>query len=347
MQRRSVSPADPGSNFQVYGSTAATGIKDRGVALPRPRCRWSLATPAVAMATLATLLFSSPSVAGATRNLAPPTNLTALVAPALAGEGVWHAAGRLVNGHPAVYTTTIRLPDDHSVVAGVAWMDTSLLHARLYSGSLSPGGTGWTLTAPISPSASRTLVAAFNGGFLLKASRGGYLSEGRMVAPLRIGAASLVIYRNGLATVGRWGRDVSMNPSVIAVRQNLNLLVDHGRAVGGLNPNDVSVWGASLNSKVTTWRSGLGVTNAGALVYVAGPMNIVDLAAILVRAGAVRAMTLDMNPLWPVFASYRPVLAHGPARPANGTDLLSNMIQTPWRFFQPTYSRDFVTMSIS
>src|ERR1019366_8622209 len=193
-----------------------------------------------------------------------------------------------VQGHSAIFTTTIRPFDNPTTVAGVAWIDSNLLSARLYSGSLSPGGLFWKYTAPISRSASQTLVAAFNGGFLLKDSRGGYLSEGHLVAPLVNGAASLVIYKNGSMTVGQWGRDVSMNSSVVAVRQDLTLLVDHGVPVAGLQTNDISKWGVALNAVVDTPRSALGVTASGALVYVEGEMNIVDLARILVRAGAVR-----------------------------------------------------------
>jgi hypothetical protein len=74
-------------------------------------------------------------------------------------------------------------------------------------------------------------------------------------------------------------------------------------------------------------------------------MNIVDLAKLLVRAGAVRAMTLDMNPLWPVFATYAPATPSAPATPANGKDLLATMVQGPARFFQVAYARDFITMS--
>ncbi len=261
-----------------------------------------------------------------------------------AGRIIWHPAGRLVHGQPAVYVTSMRMPDG-PYVAGIAWMDTHLLAARLYSGSLSPGGVGWHYSAPISPSAARTLVAAFNGGFLMKDAQGGYLSEGRLVAPLRNGAASLVIYRDGSATVGTWGRDVSMTPNVVAVRQNLRLLVDNGRPVSGLRASDISAWGYSLNNVVNDWRSGLGVTASGDLVYVAGPINIVDLAHTLARAGAVRAMVLDMNPLWPVFAAYAPTSATGLAAPSNGTTLLANMVQTPARFFEPSYSRDFITLS--
>ena len=255
--------------------------------------------------------------------------------------------GRRVNGVPAIYTTTLRLPGNSSAVAGIAWMDTKLLRARLYSGSLSPGGLFWKYTAPVSTAASRTLVAAFNGGFLIKDSAGGYFSEGHMLAPLRTGDASMVIYKNGSITVGRWGRDVGVGPNVVAVRQNLTLLVDQGRPAPGLNPSDISVWGRALNGVVNTPRSGLGVTASGALVYVEGPMNIVDLAQILIRAGAVRAMVLDMNPLWPVFATYAPSNPNGFAAPSNGTDLVASMIQTPQRFFQSAYARDFVTLSAS
>ena len=278
-------------------------------------------------------------------HLPPPVALSAFQVPPVMGEGQWQRAGRLVGGLTAVYTTTLRLPDNPSVSAGVAWMDTTLLRATLYSGSLSPGGLFWQNTAPISAAASQSLVAAFNGGFLLKDSNGGYLSEGHLVAPLRPGAASLVIKSDGSITVGQWGRDVTMAPDVVSVRQNLTLLVDGGHPVPGLNPNDTSTWGFALNGVVTTWRSGLGVTANGALVYVAGPMNIVDLAAVLVRSGAVRAMVLDMNPLWSVFATYSPTTVDGLASPANGTDLLATMVQSPQRFFEPTYSRDFVTMS--
>ena len=224
-------------------------------------------------------------------------------------------------------------------------MDTKLLRATLYSGSLSPGGLSWKLTAPISAAASTKLVAAFNGGFLLKDSKGGYLSEGRLVAPLLSGAASLVIYKNGLATVGEWGRDVAMTSDVVAVRQNLTLLVDKGRPVADLNPADQTVWGLSYYKVANAWRSAVGVTADGALVYVAGPMTVVDLADVLVRAGAVRAMVLDMNPAWPIYATYAPIPPSTTASSTNGTDLLSGMQPTPRRFFEPAYSRDFVTMS--
>lgn len=278
--------------------------------------------------------------------LPPPQTLLPFGTPAAAGEGHWRPVGRLVDGLPAVYETNLGIPNEPSIVAGIAWMDTLTLRAALYSGSISPGGLTWKLTAPVQPTAAKTLVAAFNGGFKFPATDGGYFSEVKLVYPLRVGAASLVIFKDGSATVGQWGRDVTMGPTVVAVRQNLNLLVDHGQPTPGLNPYDTAVWGSTLGGIPDVWRSGLGVTTDGALVYVAGPsLTIVDLADLLVRAGAIRAMELDINPFWTVFATYSPSAATGAAAPANGADLLAGMNGSPARFFQSSWARDFITMS--
>ncbi len=93
-------------------------------------------------------------------------------------------------------------------------------------------------------------------------------------------------------------------------------------------------------------RPGLGITANGALVYVGGPgLNITTLADILARAGAVRAMELDINTDWVNLATYAPRTPTGAAAPANGTDLLPGMFGTPARYFESWWSRDFITMS--
>ena len=285
--------------------------------------------------------------AGVAAHLPPPAPVTPIASPAVAGEGVWHPEGRAVRGVPAVYETFMRPDAVHtSVVIGVAWMDTKLLAAALYSGSTIPGGGPWAQTAPVSSVAAHTLVAAFNAGFLMSNAEGGYYTQGRTVIPLRAGAASFVVTRDGAATVGQWGRDVTMSPDVVAVRQNLDLIVDGGRPVTGLNANDTTRWGFTLHNQVYVWRSGVGVTADGALVYVAGPdLNITDLAGVLARAGAVRAMELDINTDWVNFATYAPSSPSAPAAPANGRDLLPTMAGAPDRYFESWWSRDFFTMS--
>ena len=283
---------------------------------------------------------------------APATLPTFPGTPTYAGEGAWHPAGRLVAGRAALYETLL-VPPGGTARAGIAWMDTSLLSARLYSGSMSPGGGPYKYTAPVAPAAASSLVAAFNGGFKMGDARGGYYTEGRMVKPLVRGDASLVIYANGAVTVGAWGSDVTMTPSVVAVRQNLFPLVVNGAPSARASTRTWRVWGGTCpcgkgqQGAEHQWRSGVGVTADGALVYVVGPkLSPVQVAGLLVRAGAVRGMQLDINPTWPVFASFKPAALNGLATPSNGARLIATY-RGPATFFDPTYGRDFITMSAS
>ncbi len=175
--------------------------------------------------------------AASVAHLPPPAPITPLAPPPIAGEGQWSPAGRLVDGVPALYETMIRPSAIHtSYVVGVAWMDPMLLKATLYSGSQIPGGGPYTHTAPISPTDSTSLVAAFNAGFLMSDANGGYYTEDKTIIPLRTGAASFVVYKDGSSALGQWGSDVSMTPSVVSVRQNLDLLVDNGQIVPAAYP---------------------------------------------------------------------------------------------------------------
>jgi hypothetical protein len=273
--------------------------------------------------------------------------------PAVAGAAVWRAVGRRVHGVPAVYETSI-VPPGGSQPAGIAWMDTRLLAARLYSGSISPGGGPYRYTAPIQPASARHLVAAFNGGFKMKDAEGGYYTEGRLIDRLLPGAASLVIYAGGSVDIGAWERDVRMTPQVVAVRQNLVPLVAGGRPTAAARSADWQAWGSTCGASSCAhsvpgiehqWRSGLGVTADGALVYAQGPaLDPLQLARLLTRAGVVRGMELDINPDWPVFATYDPAGQLALATPANG-HLLTATVRGPGVFFDPQWARDFVTMS--
>lgn len=232
-------------------------------------------------------------------------------------------------------------------------MDTQLLSALLYSGSVSPGGGPYKYTAPIEPAQAASVVAAFNGGFQMNAANGGYFTEGRMVYPLRSGAASLVIYSNGSVNIGAWGTDVTMTPDVVSVRQNLVPLVSGGSPTAEAGTADWLAWGATCGAYSCTgpgienqWRSGVGITANGALVYVTGPaLDPLQLAELLARAGAVRGMELDINPYWTVFVTYDPSTPSGLADPANGEKLLQSTTQGPATFFDPPWARDFITMS--
>lgn len=307
---------------------------------------WGNATPVQEVANQVNGSPSSP--------LPAPASLTPFGSTASAGEGSWRPTGRLVGGTRAVYETTL-VPPGGSQVAGVAWMDTHLLSARLYSGSLSPGGGPYRFTAAVQPAYARTLVAAFNGGFIMDVAHGGYFTEGRMIYPLRTGAASFVIYANGNVNIGAWGGGLSMTSRVVGVRQNLVLLVANGRPTAAAMSANWGIWGStcgvyscasSAPGVEHQWRSGVGITSNGALIYVTGPaLSPWQLADLLVRARVVRGMQLDINPYWPDFSSYAPPVANGLASASNGSKLIASTEQGPWTFFEPTWARDFITMS--
>jgi len=120
------------------------------------------------------------------------------------------------------------------------------------------------------------------------------------------------------------------------------------RSVGGAGPQPVRHLrlGSTLGSIPDVWRSGLGVRRDGSLVYVAGPsLEITQLAALLVRAGCVRAMTLDMNPDLTVFATLPLGHANRACQAGQRHRLAHGMVQQPYTFFEPWWRGDFLTMS--
>jgi hypothetical protein len=280
--------------------------------------------------------------------LAPPQNLVSPVKYQLPGEGVWHVVGRTTgNGIPTMYEAFVRPDKVHtSYVAGVVWMDTNLLTAQLYSGSQIPGGRSFWHQAPVSSDRSKSLVVAFNGGFLMQNADGGYFTDGRTYKKLRTGAASVVIFKNGRMTVAKWGRDVVMTNQIASVRQNLDLIVDNAKEVPGLRDPASKQWGEVISPNDFVWRSGLGITSSGALVYVGGPsMSLSDLADVMVRAGVEEGMELDYGLDWVQLSTFSgtPGAVIGAS---NGQSLLPSMPGQPDRYFGSFWQRDFFTMSL-
>ena len=266
-----------------------------------------------------------------------PPAVAPFAAPAQPGEGQWRAT-EVVGGKPLVAETYLRPDASHtSYLTGVAWIAAGAVRFELHPGFDEPGGT-WTLPSTV-PAGQRTgLLATWNGGFRIQDSQGGYYQDGRTVGTLRDGAASEIFYTNGSMTVGQWGRDATMGPTVEAVRQNLDLLVDQGKVLPGVDLGVEENWGASLYGSYYVWRSGIGVTANGDLLYAGGPaLSVRSLAEVLQRAGAVRAMELDINPSWVSFMSY-----DATADPADPTPVKLLAFVRPADRYYDQSSRDFV-----
>ena len=170
-------------------------------------------------------------------------------------------------------------------------------------------------------------------------ANGGFYLDGTEARPLHDGDATLVIDKNGAADVGQWGRDRTRTTPSRRPDQNLALIVDGGQPAPDLDENPHDKWGVTVGNKVFVWRSGLGVTANGAVVFVGGPsLSARSLAETLSRVGAVRAMELDINHDWVSFNTYQ-----ADSRTRDAHQLLPEMSKPGGRYLS-TDSRDFVAV---
>ncbi len=264
-----------------------------------------------------------------------PRNLAPVIRPALPGEGVWRATFETALANPPILVTSYR-PDPNypRLVAGVAWINHNRTSTWLYPGRQEPSVSLPTRGPEEVPARVRDrLVATFNSGFKLQDSGGGFAVGGHTYSPLKDGLATIVRYRNGRIDVRGWTGGQRVPATVVYARQNLPLIVNRGRP----NPNlsDGPEWGATLGNAVRVWRSGVGVDRRGNLIYAAAnDQTVGSLATILIHAGAVRAMELDINSYWTSLITYRRPGAVGHA------NLLAAMTRTSARYLTVD-DRDF------
>jgi hypothetical protein len=269
------------------------------------------------------------------RVIVRPAPITPVIHPALPGEGRWHRTFAGGGRQPPLLITSFRPePAYPRLVAGVAWIDQARTSIWLYPGIQEPAVTMSSRGPEEVPTDRRHhLLATFNSAFKLADSGGGFASGGHTYATMKNGLATVLRYRDGRVGVVDWEGGAAVGRNVVYARQNLALIVNHGR----LNPNlsNGPEWGATLGNSVMVWRSGIGIDRHGNLLYAAADyMTVHSLAEILKRAGALRAMEMDINAYWPSFITYRSPGGHDPA------NLLPDMQRSPYRYLTPD-DRDF------
>jgi hypothetical protein len=100
-------------------------------------------------------------------------------------------------------------------------------------------------------------------------------------------------------------------------------------------------WGATLGGGYYVWRSGIGITRGGQIVFAYGAaLDVRELAEVLRRAGAVTAMELDINPAWTNYMYYLPRSHPGNPTPVN---LLPDQQEPADRYYYVN-SRDFTAV---
>ena len=301
------------------------GILERVSA--RPAKSWTCILRAVGV--LAVLCAAA---ACSTSPSAPPASPAVPASPARTAP----SAAASVAVPPHVTVTHIRTADGSVVTVAVF---RGPVRYALHNGSEDPGPAyaAQVRAGPVIAGAERhRLLAAFNGGFLLRSRAGGYEQEGHVFRSLRHGLASLVIDRSGQARIGVWGVDVPVpGQAVYSVRQNLWPLVENG------HPTREAArwwrWGGTIGHAEYVARSALGQDASADLIYAASMSTIPeDLAVALARSGARIAMELDINPEWVQLA-----VAHTPGgslrAPIPGQIRPATQYLTGW-------TRDFVTV---
>jgi hypothetical protein len=272
----------------------------------------------------------------------PPRRLSSPAGKPLAGEGAWRVLAT-AGGEPAIFGTYLRPDSAHtSYVSGIVSMNPRLVTFQLHPGSEDPGPGNWHSDSFIPSGSRRGLITTFNGGFKISTSDGGFFLNGDRRGTLAPGVASIVYYRDGHIAIGLWDRGgLRMTGKVAGVRQNLHLIVANGKVPASVDNNVETSWGATLGGAYYVWRSGIGVTRDGRVIFAYGPaLDVRTLAGLLKRAGCVSAMQLDINPDWMSFMYYLPKHHPGDPTPVN---LLPNQVQPPDRYYVGA-NRDFTAV---
>ncbi|HWE10453.1 MAG TPA: hypothetical protein VG325_13950 [Solirubrobacteraceae bacterium] len=264
--------------------------------------------------------------------------------PAVRRSGVfgWTPAVA-VRGQIAVWISRVPAYHDGAFTVTLLRIDQRLAALALHAGGSQPGGSGWRYGDMIGGAERRVVVTGFNGGFQKGYGAGGFVEDGRVGWPLRRGKASVVVYRDGWADIGRWRVSVpAAGRPVESVRQNLGLLIDGGRIAPTVDACIKVCWGDPLHEQPIVARSGLGVTSGGDLIWAAGHnLSVRALAEALAGKGAIRAMELDINPAWVAGYVYAP--RHG--RSPVAVPLVPGQTGIAGQFLTP-YFRDFFTVDV-
>lgn len=256
--------------------------------------------PASGAASASELPSAPPNPQTERPHLQPPPPLISPVTNPEPLEGQWQPVASKVDGIPAVYVTRVRADAEHSsYYASVMWIDTTLTKAMFIPGYEEPAGGPNPYNGALPQSLWPFVLANFNGAFRLEDTMGGYAFDSDIVAPLVKGKGTTVFYRDGSIKVGKWGRDFTeLTPDMLAVRQNLNLIVDQGESKVSSSSDNV-VWGATTDKESLAWRAAIGQRDDGSIIYIGSPyLSAKGLADTLVSAGVREAMVLDMNNWW-------------------------------------------------
>ena len=233
----------------------------------------------------------------------PPAAIPSIWEASAEGEGEWSSVrlpGKAPDpGQAELFAQTMIRPDPNRpyVELQLTAMDMRRLELRMEAGYedprplTGPPGAGHL---PKDPDVSRRVVATFNGGFKTTHGEYGMMVNRRVLVPPVSGGATVVLRRGGDVGFGSWPSASKIPPDLLSFRQNLEPLVDDGKA----NPSGRAAWGWHLaGESVFTERTALCLTHQQQVLYAwSQAISAPVLARGLIAAGCDYAIHLDMNP---------------------------------------------------
>jgi hypothetical protein len=260
--------------------------------------------------------------------------------PKVPGEGIWvNRSLKLFPGIQAMAYTFVR-PDPTRPFAYVTLvqMDMTKMNLATIAGTKQPGGPVGNPgpgKIPQNIVDSGKLIAAFDGGFQYRDGMYGMIVGDKTYLPLETNVGTLVGYNDGtLKIVNYTGQN--LGSGIAFVRQNCPILIENGQ-VFAQNELNKKLWGRTFNADIYTWRSGIGLTQSGNLIYAVGNnLSPESLATALKMAGAINAIQLDINPFWVRFNIFEPV---GPG--SYTTSTLTKDLKDGSQAYLNGYSKDF------
>ena len=324
--------------YGVINPAAVGGTPTSGAVFSKVVASPSASAVATAAPATTQTVANNPAWGAAAGSSTPPATIVSPAKSPLPKEGVWQPTKIVVNGQVAIEVTRIRPDSIHtSFLDTMVWMDPKLLAFQEVTGTLEPKGNFPHGSGKVPKKLKPFYVAGINGGYKTVNMHGGFIYKGQTVIPMRPGGATLVTYPDGSIDIAGWGQD-PVEPGYVSARQNLPMLVRDGKNLVASNTD--SQWGSlaagTASGANLVWRSAIGIRADGTVLHLVGPsLSQSDLADLMVRAGAVRAMCLDMNNGWASSFLYGPYGSGVPVDPQIGRD--------PSRFLVSS-TRDFLAV---
>lgn len=228
--------------------------------------------------------------------------------PRLTSEGIWQTISNRLFSKQTVLAKTFIRPDSTRdyVIVSLVKMNMKKLSIGLQGGTYYPGGEYGVYGSGRVPRVvqqTNSLVAAFNGGFMARDGHYGMVLDNNTYVPLKQKLATFVIFADGTAKIIYY-HGQKLGNSVVGMRQNGAFLVKD-EIITSFVENSKDTWGRTTTNSMYTWRSGIGITKNGNLIYAVGNSLVPQtLAKALKAAGALNAMQLDINPYWVRYILY-------------------------------------------